>query len=74
MFRIGKRVRVSSDNDNDCYDEFRDKTLKVTHIARNTKEHAGYDVSMRGMALYDLEDLKGNQIPCSLYEYELEEI
>ena len=73
MFRIGERVRVASDNDNDCYDKFRDETLKVTHRARNTQEHPGYDESMQGMALYDLEDLNGNEIPCSLYEYELEE-
>jgi hypothetical protein len=73
MFRIGTKVKVSSDNDNECYNSFRDKILKITHIARNTEEHPGYDNSMEGMALYDLKEAKtGKEIPCSLYEYELE--
>lgn len=73
MYRIGDLVRVASDNDNDNYDEFRNKTLVITHIATSTKEHQGYDNSMDGMSLYDLETEDGEQIQCSLYEYELED-
>lgn len=67
MFKIGDKVKVSPNNDNEHYNSFRKKTLIVTHIAQNIKEHRGYDDSMEGMALYSF---KG--IPCSLYEYELE--
>jgi hypothetical protein len=65
---LGKLVRVDSDNEN--YDSFRNKTLRITHVAYNTKEHPGYDDSLKGEALCDFEDLEGNEIPCSLYEYE----
>lgn len=71
-FRKGQWVKVASDNDNDNYDDFRDKKLKIISVARNTKDHMGYDDSMEGMPLYDLMDAKGNYINCSLYEYELE--
>jgi len=67
MFKIGDRVKISPNNDNENYNSFRKKTLIVTHIGQNIKEHQGYDDTMEGMALYSF---KG--IPCSLYEYELE--
>lgn len=70
-FRIGLRVRVSPENDNDCYDGFRDKVLIITHVATSTKDHPGYDSSLDGQALYDFKDEAGNEIPCSLYDYEL---
>ncbi|WP_090739339.1 hypothetical protein [Paenibacillus sp. Mc5Re-14] len=72
-FDVGDSVKVASDNDNDGYDDFRDKTLIVTHVATSTDEHPGYDESMEGIALYDLETEDGEEIGCSLYEYELEE-
>ena len=67
---LGKKVKVISDNDS--YDEFRDKVLTITHVARNIKEHPGYDDSIIGEALCDFKDQDGNDIPCSLYEYEFE--
>lgn len=72
MYYIGDKVKVSSRNDNDCYDGFRNKTLVVTHVARNEREHPGYDSCMKGQRLYDFDDLEGNSIPCSLYDYELQ--
>ncbi len=72
MYKIGDYVMVASDNDNENYDGFRDKTLIITHVATSTKDHPGYDDIMEGMPLYDLKDEEGNEIPCSLYEYELE--
>lgn len=71
-FKMGQWVKVASDNDNDCYNDFRNKRLKIVSVARNTNEHPGYDNSMEGMPLYDLQDENGNYIPCSLYAYELE--
>jgi hypothetical protein len=67
MFKIGERVKIASDNDNDNYNKFRGKTLIITNVATNKEQHRGYDSSMEGMALYDF---KG--VPFSLYEYELE--
>jgi hypothetical protein len=67
MFKIGDKVKIASDNDNENYDNFRDKVLTITHIATNEKQHEGYDSSMQGMALYDFKD-----VPFSLYEYEIE--
>lgn len=31
MYKIGDKVKVSPSNDNDNYDDFRDKVLIVTH-------------------------------------------
>lgn len=71
-FRKGEWVKVASDNDNDGYNDFRNKRLKITHVAKNTNDHPGYDNSMEGMPLYDMIDEEGNEIGCSLYAYELE--
>lgn len=71
-FKVGEWVKVARDNDNDCYDNFRNKRLQIVSAAHNTEEHPGYDDAMKGMSLYDLKDEEGNYIPCSLYTYELE--
>lgn len=68
----GQQVRVAEDNDNEGYDSFRDKVLVITHIAYSTQDHPGYDESMGGMALCDLETEDGEAIGCSLYTYELD--
>ena len=72
-FRIGQLVMVSSDNDNDGYDNFRGHKLKIIAKATNTKEHPGYDDCMGGEPLFDLYDtVTGTDIGFSLYQYELE--
>jgi hypothetical protein len=71
-FKLGQFVKVASDNDNDCYDSFREKTLKIVKVSENTKDHPGYDEGMRGMPLYDLVAIDGTEINCSLYAYELQ--
>ena len=72
-FKLGDKVRVASHNDNDGYDGFRDKVLKISHIARNRDEHPGYDEGVSPEYLYDLKDAKtGKDIGSSLYDYELE--
>lgn len=72
--KIGDRVKIASDNDNDNYDEFRDKVLIVTHIAKSEADHPGYDSSLKGECLMDFETEEGEDVPFSLYEYEIEEL
>jgi len=72
--KIGDKVKVSSYNDNENYNDFRNKVLIITHIATSTKDHVGYDEGIgNNEALFDFKDEDGNQIPFSLYEYELED-
>lgn len=70
-WKIGTKVKVARNNDNDGYADFKDVVLRITHVAQNTIQHPGYDKAMRGMPLYDLETLDGEEISCSLYENEL---
>jgi hypothetical protein len=70
MYKIGDHVKVNIKNE--CYDSFKDKVLVVYDISRSVEDHQGYDEGIYPEPLYDLQDLDGNNIPCSLYEYELE--
>ena len=73
--KIGQKVMVNPDNDNENYNSFKNKVLIITHIARNVKEHQGYDESISPQKLYDLKEAKtGKIIDCSLYDYELIQI
>jgi hypothetical protein len=68
-FKKGDFVEIISDNEN--YTEFLDKKLVVTHIAYNTDQHPGYDESVSPQALMDFETVDGEEVPFSLYEYEV---
>jgi hypothetical protein len=70
-FRINSRVKVNPSNDNDSYDSFKDKVLIVTHVAKSTEDHPGYDESVSPDYLYDFKTEAGEDVPCSLYDYEL---
>jgi len=70
-YSVGDIVMVSSDNDNEGYDDFRNKKLRITMVATNIDEHRGFDEGV-GQALYELETLDGEEIGSSLYDYELE--
>ena len=70
-YEIGDKVKVSSENDNEGYDDFRDEILVVTYVALSREDHLGYDEGV-GQALYELETLDGKPIGLSLYDYELE--
>ena len=71
--KIGDKIRISPDNDNDSYDKYRNLDLVITQIAYNTNQHPGYDTGMDGMALVDCEVCNtGEAVPFSLYEYEFE--
>jgi hypothetical protein len=72
MYRIGDKVKVSSENDNDNYDSFRDKVLIVENIATSENDTCAYDPSMNGMQLMDFTTEQGKEVPFSLYEYEVE--
>lgn len=75
MIRIGDLVSVTAlarkDTYSDC--DWAKEVLRVTHIATSVAQHPGYDESMNGLPLYDLETIKGEPVPCSLYKYEVHE-
>lgn len=71
---IGSKAMIKQSNDNENYDAYRGKVLIVTHVAKNTYQHPGYDSSMNGMALYDFKTEDGENVPFSLYEYEVRSI
>lgn len=70
-FKLNQRVKVSPDNDNENYDSFRNDILIITHVAKDICQHPGYDESLSPEYLYDLKKETGENIPCSLYDYEL---
>ena len=72
MLKIGDRVMVSSDNDNENYEDFRGKVLIITGIYTNSNETVFYDESMEGMALYEFITEDGEGVPFALYECEIE--
>ena len=71
MYKIGQKVKVSSENDNASYDPFRDKVLIITHAET---EGRGYDNSMHPEKLMCFETEEGEDVPFSLYEYEIEAV
>ena len=74
QYQIGDKVKVASDNDNDGYDDFRNKILIVDHVAVSTDDHQGYDDGVAGEALYDFHAKDGTEIHVSLYDWELESV
>lgn len=70
-FKLNQRVKVAPENDNDCYNSFRDDILIITNVAKNKDEHPGYDSSLNGQYLYDLKTISGKDVYSSLYDYEL---
>ena len=71
-YEVGDIVRIG-DTDNENYDDYRGKDLRITHKATNENEHQGFDSSMDGYGLYDMKVVEnGEDVPFSLYDYELE--
>ena len=71
-YRKGNKVRIISDNDS--YDNYRGKVLKIVGVYTSTLQHPGFDDTV-GQALYDLEAVDSLEgVPFSLYEYEFEEV
>lgn len=71
MYKIGDKVKIKPENDNENYDEYREQPLTVTHVARNAHEHPGFDEGLKGSRLYDFVDSEGKDVPFSLYDYEI---
>jgi len=71
MYKVDDKVKVSNDNDNENYDEFRDKVLIITHADVGG---VGYDMAVYPQQLMCFETVEGEEIPFSLYEYEIESI
>lgn len=66
----GDRVMIARDNDNENYDDFRDKVLIVINSETGGM---GYDESMYPEKLMDfVVEETGEKLPFSLYEYEVE--
>lgn len=70
-FQLNQRVKINPKNDNENYNSFRNDILIITHVAKDEKEHPGYDSSLSPEYLYDLKTNSGKNVPFSLYDYEL---
>lgn len=66
---MSNTVRIISDNEN--YIDYLNQDLVITSISTNESEHPGYDYSVNER-LFDLKTLNGEDVPFSLYEYEVE--
>jgi hypothetical protein len=65
---VNKFVKVTSDNE--CYESFKNDVLKITHAS---SEGVGYDESAYPEMLCSFTNTRtGEDVPCSLYEYEFE--
>jgi hypothetical protein len=73
-YKLGQKVRVSSSNDNDNYNSFRNEVLVITHVAKSEQDHPGYDSGLSGEYLYDFKTITGKEVNCSLYDYEIESV
>lgn len=65
MVRLGDTIKIL--NVDGQYSQWTNRTWVVKHIARNERQHQGYDNAMNGEALVSC-----NGLPVSLYEYEIE--
>lgn len=66
---IGKRCQIKASNDNENYDNFRDKVLICTHASNSGN---GYDSGVYPELLCDFECEDGTIFPFALYEYEFD--
>lgn len=70
-YTIGEKVRINSENDNECYNEFRDTILTIVDYEVGG---VGYDIELYPQKLMSLETADGVEVPFSLYEYEIDNI
>ena len=69
MYKIGQKVKIAAENDNENYDDFREKVLIITHAEVGG---LGYDSDMHPQKLMCFKTEEGDDVPFSLYEYEVE--
>lgn len=65
---IGDKIRLT-DNALDNYGKQYNKSYTITHIAKNEKEHRGYDTGVSPQLLVDTKELR-----FSIYEYEFTKV
>ena len=70
-YKVGDKVMIACNNDNDRYDKYRNKTMIITDAYYSEEYCFAYDKSMNGMGLFRLELLNGDSVDCMLYEYEI---
>lgn len=68
LYKIGDKVKVKKDNDNENYKDFKDKILIITSA---NNEGYLYDESMFPEGLYTFITESGKEIPFCLYDYEI---
>lgn len=73
-YKIGDIVKVARHNDNENYDKFRNKKLIITHKVTIKDNDPSFDKSLPEQALYSFEGINGENIPFSLYDYEIESL
>ena len=68
MFDLGDKVRVTERAKNDTYDNawWTKKNLIIDYVEKD------HDLSEEGQGLYSFVTVDGEDVPCSLYDYELE--
>ncbi len=71
MYKVGQKVTVSSRNDNENYNSFRNEILIITHSEIGG---LGYDSGMFPKKLMSFKTEFGVPIPFSLYENEVSPI
>ncbi len=64
--RIGDKFTLTDDAIDNYGNQFADKEFTVVHVARNIKEHPGYDTGVSPQYLYDAEELT-----FSVYDWEV---
>ena len=75
MIKLDSLVKMTNDALDNYGENYRNQIFKVVYVARNTKEHPGYDMGVYPMKLFDLENPATHEmLECSLYEYELIQI
>ena len=70
-YKVGDKVMIACNNDDDGYDEYRNKTMIITDAYYSEKDCFAYDNSMNGMGLFRLELPNGDSVGSMLYEYEI---
>lgn len=70
-YKVGDKVTIAYNNDNDGYEEYRNKIMIITDAYYSEEDCFAYDNSMNGMGLFGLELLNGYNVEFLLYEYEI---
>jgi hypothetical protein len=71
-FKVGGHVTMTEDACRNYGRHYENRTLVVTVVSKNEKDHPGYYSGMSPEYLYDLKILGGVNLNFSLYDYELE--